>query len=241
MNLASEPIDRRTELVANLASVRRRIADACLAAGRSPREVSLIAVTKTFPASDVRLLAELGQRAVAENRDGEAAAKAAELAAAGVEVRWHFVGQLQRNKARSVVRYADMVQSVDRPALVTALASAVAAHRDRPLDVLIQVSLDDAPGRGGVSPAELPALVDAVAAAGPRLRLRGLMAVAPLGGDPDVAFGRLSGYATWLREREPDASMLSAGMTGDLEAAIRHGATHVRVGSGLLGRRAKLG
>ncbi|BCJ30907.1 YggS family pyridoxal phosphate-dependent enzyme [Actinocatenispora sera] len=241
MNPSSEPIDRRTELVGNLASVRRRIADACLAAGRSPREVSLIAVTKTFPASDVRLLAELGQRVVAENRDGEAAAKAAELAAAGVDVRWHFVGQLQRNKARSVVRYADVVQSVDRPALVTALAAAVAAHRDRPLDVLIQVSLDDAPGRGGVSPAALPALVDAVLGAAPRLRLRGLMAVAPLGGDPDVAFGRLAERAAWLRERDPDASMLSAGMTGDLEAAIRHGATHVRVGSGLLGRRAKLG
>jgi pyridoxal phosphate enzyme (YggS family) len=241
VNLSSEPVDRRTELVANLASVRRRIADGCLAAGRSPREVSLIAVTKTFPASDVRLLAELGQRVVAENRDGEAAAKAAELAAAGVDVRWHFVGQLQRNKARSVVRYADMVQSVDRPALVTALAAAVTAHRDRPLDVLIQVSLDDAPGRGGVSPRHLPALVDEVVGAAPQLRLRGLMAVAPLGGDPDVAFGRLAEHAAWLRERKPDASMLSAGMTGDLEVAIRHGATHVRVGGGLLGRRAKLG
>jgi len=232
--------ERRAELTASLAAVRRRIVEACVAAGRGHRDVTLIAVTKTFPASDVRLLAELGQRDVAENRDAEAAAKAAELAADEVPVRWHFVGQLQRNKARSVVRYADVVQSVDRVPLVAALATAVDRYRERPLDVLVQLSLDDAPGRGGVSPADLPVLVDAVTAR-PELRLRGLMAVAPLGGDPDVAFARLAEHAAWLRVRQPDATMLSAGMTGDLEAAIRHGATHVRVGSGLLGHRAPLG
>lgn len=231
---------RRATLAANLAAVRDRIAAACASAGRTTGEVTLVAVTKTYPASDVALLADLGVAEIGENRDAEAAPKAAELAAAGVAVRWHFVGQLQRNKCRSVVRYADLVHSVDRLPLVTALDDAVRRHRDRPLDVLVQLGLSAEPGRGGVPPAQLPDLVAAVRAA-EGLRLRGLMAVAPLGADPDAAFARLAERAAWLRSVEPAATLVSAGMTGDLEQAIHHGATHVRVGTGLLGRRAPVG
>jgi pyridoxal phosphate enzyme (YggS family) len=239
--------DRRAELAANLALVSGRIAAACRAAGRDPDAVTLIAVTKTFPASDARLLVELGVSDLGENRDPEAAAKAAELAGLSVghptasAVRWHFIGQLQRNKARSVVRYASLVHSVDRPALVTALADAVARQRPaEPLDVLLQVSLDDAPGRGGVPAKDLVSLGEAVEERA-ELRLRGVMAVAPLGADPDPAFGRLAELAAAVRERWPAATVLSAGMSADLEAAVRHGATHVRVGSALLGRRGQAG
>jgi PLP dependent protein len=239
--------DRRAELAANLALVSGRIAAACRAAGRDPAEVTLIAVTKTFPASDARLLVELGVADLGENRDPEAAAKAAELAGPSVghptasAVRWHFIGQLQRNKARSVVRYASLVHSVDRPALVTALADAVARQRPaEPLEVLLQVSLDGVPGRGGVPAEDLVSLGEAVGERA-ELRLRGVMAVAPLGADPDPAFGRLAELAAGVRERWPAATVLSAGMSADLEAAVRHGATHVRVGSALLGRRGQAG
>ncbi|MGA8116584.1 MAG: YggS family pyridoxal phosphate-dependent enzyme [Actinocatenispora sp.] len=230
---------RRDELAANLAAVQARIAAACSSAGRSADEVTLIAVTKTFPASDVRILADLGQLDVGENRDAEAASKAADLAAAGIDVRWHFIGQLQRNKCRSVVGYADLVHSVDRTRLVTALARVVPGPEARQ-DVLIQVSLDDDEDRGGVPVGRLEELVSSVLEQ-EVLRLRGLMAVAPLGVDPDRAFGTLAERAAWLRSVVPDAGIVSAGMTADLEQAIAHGATHVRVGGGLLGRRATLG
>ena len=229
--------ERRATLAASLARVRSRISAACEAAGRQRHEITMIAVTKTFPASDVIALAGLGVRDIGENRDQEASAKAAEVAAAGVDVRWHFVGRLQRNKCRSVVRYASMVHSVDRPQLVTTLAAAAESYRTEPLDVLIQVSLDDDPARGGASVADLPRLA-AMVVEQPALRLRGLMAVAPLGVDPDPPFRRLAEIAAEFREAYPEATMLSAGMSGDLEAAIRHGATHVRIGSALLGSRA---
>jgi pyridoxal phosphate enzyme (YggS family) len=235
--------DRRAELAANLAGVRDRIAAAAVAAGRSPDEVTLIAVTKTFPASDARLLVELGVLDLGENRDAEAAGKAEELVGSptGSAVRWHFIGQLQRNKARSVVRYASLVHSVDRVPLVAALAGAVARQRpSAPLDVLIQIGLDDEPGRGGVPEKDLVRLGEAITERA-ELRLRGVMAVAPLGADPGPAFGRLAELAARVRERWPGASIVSAGMSGDLEAAVRHGATHVRVGSALLGRRGQAG
>jgi pyridoxal phosphate enzyme (YggS family) len=227
-------------LAANLAQVRTRIAAACEAAGRHRREITLIAVTKTFPASDVIALAALGVRDIGENRDQEAAPKAAEVATAGVEVRWHFVGQLQRNKARSVVRYADLVHSVDRPSIVDALDKAVRAHRESPLDVLVQVGLDDESGRGGVPPEDLPELTAKVAGT-EWLRLRGLMAVAPLDVDPEPAYERLAALYDQVRREYPHATVLSAGMSGDLEAAIRYGATHVRIGTALLGSRPALG
>ncbi|MEN3614823.1 YggS family pyridoxal phosphate-dependent enzyme [Plantactinospora sp. ZYX-F-223] len=236
---------RRAELAANLARVRSRIDAACASAGRDPADVTMVAVTKTYPASDVALLAELGVRDVGENRDQEAAPKAAEVAATGARVRWHFVGQLQRNKARSVIRYADLVHSVDSVRLAGALADAAGRHRERPLDVLVQVNLDGAADRGGalVAGNDPDRGVDAVAAAvagSDRLRLGGVMAVAPLGADPEPAFATLAEVAAALRSEYPGAVAVSAGMSGDLEAAIAYGATHVRIGSALLGMRSTL-
>ncbi|AEV82662.1 hypothetical protein ACWT_1643 [Actinoplanes sp. SE50] len=230
---------RRAELAANLRAVRERIERARVAAGRPPGAVTLTAVTKTYPASDVLLLAGLGVTDAGENKDQEAAGKAAEARAAGVALRWHFVGQLQRNKAKSVASYADVVESVDSVRLVTALDRAAVAVRDSPLEVLVQVSLDGDPQRGGASGDDLWRVSDAVAASD-GLRLGGLMAVAPLGEDPDRAFARLAELAGALVSTHPGATTLSAGMSGDLEAAIRHGATHVRIGTSLLGMRNSL-
>jgi len=229
-------MSRIEELAANLAAVRGRIDKACHAAGRTPDEVTLVAVTKTFPASDVRLLAELGLTDVAENRDQEAAAKAAECR--DLPLTWHFVGQLQTNKARSVVSYADVVHSVDRLRLVGALSRAAVAQERAP-HCLIQVSLDetaDEDARGGVRPEGVRALADAIDAAD-GLTLGGVMAVAPLGADPAPAFARLSEISHSLRAVYPTAKTVSAGMSGDLEQAIESGATHVRIGTALLGGR----
>lgn len=226
--------DRRAELERNLSQVRERISAACARAGRDPADVSLVVVTKFFPAADVDLLAELGVTAIGENRDQEASAKVAGLRARdSLEV--HFIGRLQTNKVGSVVRYADVVQSVDRPKLVTALDRAAGAHGVRPR-VLVQVSLDEPPDRGGVEPGGAVALADQVAGSA-HLELRGVMAVAPLGGDADAAFARLAEVARGIREVHPRASWVSAGMSADLEAAIAHGATHLRVGSAILGSR----
>jgi PLP dependent protein len=234
--------ERRAQLEARLTTVRARIDAACADAGRDPAEITMIAVTKTYPASDVLLLAGLGVTDIGENRDQEAAPKAAAVAAADVDLRWHFVGRLQRNKCRSVVRYADMVHSVDSVRLADALGEATRRFRDRPLDVLVQVSIDGDPARGGAvediddSDRRLAAVVDAVAAQ-EGLRLAGVMAVAPLGWEPAAAFARLAEIAAWVRKDHPHATIVSAGMSNDLEAAIAHGATHVRIGSALLGMR----
>jgi pyridoxal phosphate enzyme (YggS family) len=239
---------RTAELERGLAAIRERIAAACAAADRSPDDVTLIAVTKTYPADDVLRLASLGLLDVGENRDQEAAAKATAVADAGVDVRWHFIGQLQRNKCRSVVRYAAAVHSVDSVPLARTLAGAVARHRgeDHPLDVCVQVSLDADIRRGGASDRagveqdrQLDRVLETVAGAG-TLRLRGLMAVAPLDAVPEQAFAELAAVAERTRAASPDATWLSAGMSADLEAAIAHGSTHVRVGSALLGKRATL-
>ncbi|MEW2286584.1 YggS family pyridoxal phosphate-dependent enzyme [Streptomyces sp. NPDC047841] len=237
--------DRKTELAANLAKVEERIAAACAAAGRAREEVTLIVVTKTYPASDVRILSELGVRHVAENRDQDAAPKAA--ACADLALKWHFVGQLQTNKVRSVVGYADVVQSVDRSRLVAAL-SKEAVRAEREVGCLIQVAFDaGASGRGdrgGVAPAGIEELADLVAEA-PGLRLDGLMTVAPLTGEyagrEQAAFERLVVLSTDLRRAHPTATMVSAGMSADLEQAVAAGATHVRVGTAVLGVRPRLG
>ncbi len=229
--------DRLAELAANLGRVRARLAAACQAAGRDPEEVSLVAITKTWPADDVRRLAALGVRDVGENRDQEARPKAAACADLGLV--WHFVGQLQTNKARSVAGYADVVHSVDRPRLVAALDRG-AAEAGRAVGVLLEVALDGEAGRGGATPAEVPALA-ALVAESAALRLLGVMGVAPLGADPAPAFARLAAVSAALRSEHPQAGWISAGMSGDLEAAIAAGATHVRVGTALLGRRAPLG
>lgn len=235
--------DRRDELAAAVARVRDRIAAACAAAGRDPAEVRLLAVTKTFPAADVALLADLGLRDVAEARDQEAAAKVTEVSALApvVPVRWHLVGRLQRNKARSVARWAVQVQSVDSVRLAEALDRAAraaqdAGERDGAVGVLVQASLDGDPVRGGCPLPKLEALADRVAAA-PGLRLEGVMGVAPLGVAPETAFAGLAAAAQRLLRAHPSAAELSAGMSGDFEQAIAQGSTCVRVGTALLGGR----
>jgi len=226
---------RSEELADRLEAVRRRIETTCAAADRDPGEVTLVAVTKFFPASDVRVLADLGVTHVGENRHQEAEAKAAECADLGLT--WHFIGGLQSNKAAAVAAYADVVESVDRAKLLRPLASGADA-RSHEVDVLLQVSLDppDRSGRSGADPADLAELAAAVEDTA-MLRLRGLMAVAPLGEEPAEAFDRLAAIHQDLLVEHPDATWLSAGMSGDLEHAIRAGATHVRVGSAVLGSR----
>jgi PLP dependent protein len=236
---------RQAQLARNLAQVEERIQGACDAAGRKREDVTLVVVTKTYPAEDVRLLSELGVRHVAENRDQDAAPKAA--ACSGAPLTWHFVGQLQTNKARSVAGYADVIHSVDRPRLVTALSNAADYHGRR-LDCLVQVALDaesdGSGGRGGVPPEAVRDLADVLAEA-QHLRLAGVMTVAPLTGPyahrPGAAFERLQEISTGLRARHPAATMVSAGMSADLEEAVAAGATHVRVGSAVLGERPRLG
>lgn len=234
---------RRDELAAALTQVRGRIRAACAAAGRDPGGVRLLVVTKTFPARDVALLADLGVLDVAESREQEAVSKVVEAHALrpSVTLRWHLVGRLQRNKARSVASWAVQVQSVDTVRLVDALdraarAAEEAGERDGPLGVLVQASLDGDPSRGGCPLPELGMLAERVATA-PRLRLEGVMGVAPLGADPGSAFAALAAAAQRLRREHPGAVELSAGMSGDLEQALAHGSTCVRVGTALLGTR----
>ena len=225
-----------------LADVQARIERARVAAGRTD-EVALVVVTKTFPASDVEILAALGVTDVAENRDQEAKAKRVATEARAPGLRWHMIGQLQRNKAASVARWADVVESVDRLELVAALGRAAASH-ERTLEVLLQVSLDAVvvPGRGGADPLDVPELAAAVAAE-PALSLRGVMGVAPYPGDdasaggPSAAFARLAAVSAMLRDTWPGADRISAGMSGDLEEAVAHGATQVRIGGAVLGQR----
>lgn len=222
---------RAQELAERLSALEQRIAAACAAAGRAREEVALVAVTKFHPTSDVAALRDLGVQRFGESRDQEAKRKAAEVPG----VRWHFVGRLQTNKAASVAAYASVVESCDRLRLVPAL-SAGAVRAGRRVDVLVQVSLDGDPSRGGAAAPDVPALADAVAAA-QGLRLSGVMAVAPLGEDPSRAFDRLAALAGRLRQDHPDARELSAGMSADLEPAVAAGSTSVRVGTALLGPR----
>lgn len=237
-----DPEARRAAIAENLAAVEDRIAAACSAAGRDRSELTLVAVTKTFPASDVAHLAALGVTDAGENRDQDAAEKVAECRRLGVRgLRWHFVGQLQRNKAGSVATYADVVHSVDRARLVAALDRA-AGDASRRVTGLVQVDLRAEPvddGRGGAAPTEVAALADALGAA-EHLDLGGLMAIAPMEGDPAEAYARLAGIAERLQQDHPTATVVSAGMSGDLEAAVTHGATHLRVGTALLGSRPSL-
>lgn len=229
--------DRRAALAAALATVQARMADSCAVAHRDPHDLTLIAVTKGFPASDIATLAELGVHDIGESRDQHAKVKVTQLADSPVadRLRWHFVGRLQTNKARSVARYAQVVHSVDRADLVAAL-DAGAARAGRLVDVFVQVSLDEDPERGGIPASGLLVLADTVASA-ERLRLRGVMTVVPMTADPDTAFGDLAARSAEVRAAHPDATAISAGMSADFEAAIRHGATHLRIGSALLGRR----
>ena len=235
---------REEQLTENLKTVRSRIDAACAESGRDPGEVTVVAITKTRLVADVRLLADLGISHIGENRDQEARGKAD--ACADLDLTWHFVGQLQRNKAGSVVTYADVVESVDRLALVSALDRA-AGRAGRRVGACVQIDLDPTdpgarpPGspRGGAQPRDVLALADQIADSS-SLDLLGVMAVAPLGQDPREAFDRLATMHDALRAQHSGASMRSAGMSGDFEPAIAAGATHVRLGSALLGHREPL-
>jgi pyridoxal phosphate enzyme (YggS family) len=226
---------RRDELTSRLAEVRERIDRACGTAGRSPEEITVVVVTKFFPASDVRILADLGVTDVGENRHQEAVDKAAECA--DLDLRWHFIGALQSNKAAAVAAYADAVESVDRAKLLSGLSRG-AGERGTPLDCLVQVSLDppDASGRSGAPIDDVPALAERIVGS-EHLVLRGVMGVAPLGGDAGEAFARLREVAAVVRRVAPEATWISAGMSGDLEQAVAQGATHLRIGSAVLGPR----
>lgn len=228
-------MDRKLELQANLRDVEKEIADACIAANRNRSEVTLIAVTKTWPASDVDLLAELGVTDVGENRDQEAKPKHDEVLA--TNLKWHAIGQLQTNKAKSVAAWADVVHSVDRTDLVSALTKAVTG-RVAPLGVLIQANLDPEPAenRGGALPVELMKLAEMISECD-GLRLQGVMGVAPLAGDDELAFSKLQEFSAQIQSSYPEANWISAGMSGDFATALNYGATHLRIGSSILGNR----
>ncbi|MBF6239564.1 YggS family pyridoxal phosphate-dependent enzyme [Nocardia otitidiscaviarum] len=231
---------RTAELAANLTTLTDRIDAACRVAGREPDTVRLLPVTKFFPASDIEILYGLGRREFGESREQEASEKVAQLRHLS-HVRWEFIGRLQRNKAKRVARWANTVYSVDSDRLATALDIAVtsaleAGDRDAPLRVLLQVSLDADPTRGGVAPDDLPALADRIEESA-SLQLAGLMAIPPLGTDPAAEFARLADLHGRLLATHPQARELSAGMSNDLEAAIAHGSTCVRVGTALMGAR----
>ncbi|MDR2293706.1 MAG: YggS family pyridoxal phosphate-dependent enzyme [Microbacterium sp.] len=221
-------------LQSRLADVDQQIDAAIRDAGRQASEITRIVVTKFHPASLVSDLAKLGVRDVGENRQQELTAKRAELAELG-DVRWHFIGQAQTNKARQVRAASSVVHSVDRIRLADALHAAAPADDDT-LDVLVQVNLTDDAGRGGVAPQDLDALVEHVLRLD-SLRLRGIMAVAPLDEAPASAFARLAGYAERVRALEPAARWISAGMSHDFAEAIACGATHLRIGSAITGER----
>jgi pyridoxal phosphate enzyme (YggS family) len=215
------------------------VAAAAAAAGRQPQELTVISVTKTFPASDVALLHQLGVLDIGENRAQELASKIAALSGllpAEPVIRWHFIGQLQKNKASLVGRECAALHTLDRAALVAPL-DRTASRSGRTLDVFLQLSLDGDPRRGGIVEDEIGALADAVAACS-GLRLAGLMAVPPLDAAPRAAFARLRGVSDRLRVTHPGATAISAGMSADLEDAVMEGATHLRVGTDLMGSRA---
>ena len=238
--------DRTNELANALAALRVRLSHAAEIACRKVEEIELLPVTKFFPATDVAILQSLGCGSFAESRDQEAREKARQLAemATGADVHWHMVGRIQRNKARSIARWADTVHSVSSARVADALGRAAdeacgEGVRRAPLDVYVQISLDGDVARGGVD-VEAPDEVDALCArvhGAAGLRLVGLMGIPPLGVDPEDAFIRLNTERNRVQEQYEQRLGLSAGMTGDLEAAVKHGSTCVRVGTALMGAR----
>jgi pyridoxal phosphate enzyme (YggS family) len=224
---------RKEELSRNLESVRTRIFDATGRVGRLAEDVTLIVVTKTYPITDVEILHDLGIRNFAENRDHDGREKSKVVPAI-----WHFQGQIQSNKISSIASWADVVHSLDDLRHLRLLSAAV--PESKVLSIFIQLSLDPQPGRGGVAPQDLSRLAELVFAE-PSLSLQGLMAVAPLGENPENAFLRLAQIHSDFRRQFPSSPSLSAGMSGDFEWAIENGATHVRIGSSILGNRTQVG
>ena len=223
-------------LEARYAEVVQRISAAADSAGRSSDEICLIVVSKNHPAQLVLDLLALGARDFGENRDQEAAPKASEVATANKQANWHFIGQLQTNKAKSVLDYARSVHSLDRPSLLAALAKSAAGRELGPLEVFIQLNLTDDPGRGGIEPAQLLSFAEQVLSAD-ALVLKGVMGVAALDRDPRVDFETIRRASEQLQTLAPEASSISAGMSHDFEAAIGLGATHLRIGTAITGNR----
>ncbi len=237
---------RENDLATALAALRDRLADAATAAGRDVNDIELLPITKFFPATDVAILWRLGCRAFGESREQEASAKIAEFGelTGAPDVRWEMVGQIQSNKAKAVAAWADTVHSLSTAKVAAALDRG-AAHaiddgiRTAPVRVFVQISLDGDTSRGGVDVGD-PDAVDALCAAvddAVALQLVGLMAIPPLGVDADTAFAALAAEHRRVLHNHPDATELSAGMSGDLEVAVRHGSTCVRVGTALMGQR----
>lgn len=222
-----------------LAEVESRIASAASRAGRTRQEIDLIVVSKNHPAQMVVDLLELGVRSFGENRDQEARPKSEEVAALvdgkGYDYTWHFIGQLQSNKVRSALSYANVVHSVDRQSLLDAIIKAT-SERETSLDVFIQLNLTDDPGRGGIEPKNLLAFAEQVLEA-PKLNLLGVMGVASLDRAPEVDFETIQQASQTLIGLAPQAKFISAGMSEDFEAAIALGATHLRIGSAITGKR----
>ena len=217
---------RKDEIAQNLQEVKERIKSAANSVNRDPNEIELIVVTKTFPISDIEILRELGETNFGENRDQEAGPKAEIISAT-----WHFQGQIQSNKIRSICQWADVIHSISSEKEILKFAQSERKHQ-----LFLQVSLDGQEGRGGASPAELAQLADLVNESN-NLELLGLMAVAPLGVEPMKAFADLAQINQGFASQFPNSKFLSAGMSGDFEAAIKYGATHIRVGSSILGSR----
>jgi len=223
-------------LADRLTDAQQRIAAAASVAKRDPESIKLIVVTKNHPTQLVFDLLELGARDFGENRDQEAAPKAAEVRATSpIAHRWHFIGQLQSNKVKSVVSYADSIHSLDRQSLLDSLGKAT-LERTIPLDVFIQLNLTDDPGRGGIQPNVLLPFAENVLAH-PGLNLVGVMGVAALDNNLDRDFGAIRSASETLRTLKPEASLISAGMSEDFETAIAYGATHLRIGSAITGKR----
>lgn len=222
---------RRDEIANALIEVRSRMSDALKISRREPDEVTLIGVTKTYPVSDVEILRELGVCDFAENRDQEGKRKSAEVPGT-----WHFQGQIQGNKIPSIVQWAKVIHSLDDARHLGKLEKILPESSQ--FSVFIQVALDPQPGRGGVLPEDIASLAELVMKVSP-LKLEGLMAVAPLGENPESAFSRLAQIHSDFRQQFPESPKLSAGMSGDFESAIVHGATHVRIGSSILGYRSR--
>lgn len=216
-------------------SVLQTIEQTAQSVGRAKEDVELIVVSKNHPASLVAELVQLGQEAFGENRDQEASKKADELKNSGFDVQWHFVGQLQSNKVKSVLEYASVIHSIDRPSLVAELSKQL-SKQNKKIDGFIELNLTDDLGRGGVAPQELLPLAEQVLAV-EQINLLGVMAVAGLGKDPAEEFERAIGLSKQLQTLAPTATKLSMGMSEDFEVAIRLGATHIRVGSAITGPR----
>ena len=224
-------LNRKAEIAANLNKVKERIAGAAAKAGRVPADIQLIAVTKTFPISDLQCLYELGVRDFGENRDQEASEKVGQLPA---DIKWHFQGQIQSNKLKSITSWASYIHSIDQIKYAK-MVSEFAGDQRR--SIFLQVSLDEVPeSRGGVDPVKLVELANEITQFA-NLNLMGIMAVAPLEENADQAFSRLAQIHSNFKESFPAAKYLSAGMSGDYETAIMHGATHLRIGSSILGNR----